>query len=367
MIIPLAASIVVLLVIISFFLSNRGKRSASFCKMLLTGLESGFSLNQILFLYKIGKRVDFENCTTLFRSPSVLDKCIAEVVREAKSTGSETEKGMQKMLSLLYERRRKMDLDQSIKKRGIITTRYIKSGQAISIVSPGIGVFSSKVISNFPQYLVIDFPRAPLVTSTKIEWENKPVTVYFSHANDASYAFSSIILPYESGHTKALLKLKHSDDLVRSQMRKNTRIKCAIPARLYIMEDTKNALELESEPGMKCILKNLSCKGAMILIGGKAFVGMKIKIQFVIQGELIAMAGIARGVHYNASKNRSIINFDCTSMDPKMKNDVLAFIYNALPEIQKEYGDSETLEDLLLKDSSNIPDFVTTKHLKNNP
>ena len=331
-IIPIVAVLVVLLIVISVLLSDRGRGFADFCKLLAAGLRSGFSVHQVFFLSRIAKAAGLAKYSSIFKSSAALDKCTAEIIRQAKNASAENRESVQKILSALYECRRKMDLEQSRKKRGIETTRDIKAGQPMYIVFSGAGSFSAKVIENSPACLTVDFPRAPSVMATKIDWNNKPLKVFFYRANDAGYEFHTSVIPLDSGDKRAVLRLKHSDKVARFQMRKSTRVKCSIPAQLYIIKDNASALELESEPGMECVLQDLSDTGAMIFIGSKAFRGMKIKIQFMIQDTLIIMHGTAKAVDYNAAKNTSLIHFECSEMDPKMKNEILAFVYNVSDE-----------------------------------
>ena len=48
------------------------------------------------------------------------------------------------------------------------------------------------------------------------------------------------------------------------------------------------------------------------------------------------MNGIVRKVEYNIEKNQSLLHFECTQIEQSMKNEILAFVYNMLPENEKE-------------------------------
>lgn len=336
MFIPIIGALVVLLAVAAVLLSDKGRGFTDFFRLVITGLESGFSLRQIFLLSKIGKASGLEDSSTLFWSSSALDRCTAEIVRQSKRAGSENERKTQDLLAALYAYRGKMDLEQSRKRRGITTTRDIGVGQPLSIIFSGAGIFSSKVAENSRGCLTIDFPRSSSVMATEIDWNNKPLKVYFWRTDDAGYEFHTKVIPHgHGGDSRAVLRLEHSDKVVRTQLRKSRRKKCSIPAHLYILKSDESAMEVEAEAGMKCVLQDLSETGAMILVGGRATRGMKIKIQFMLQDKLIVMAGAVKAVKQDTAKRASRINFECDLISPEMKNEVLAFVYNVMTEPKK--------------------------------
>ena len=93
----------------------------------------------------------------------------------------------------------------------------------------------------------------------------------FGARGDAGYVFDTVFISDPAYVGKAVLHLAHSNNLVRSQKRKSIRVKCSIYAQMYLIKpgETIDNL-LEPEPGMKCLLEDLSEDGAMVLIGGKS-------------------------------------------------------------------------------------------------
>jgi hypothetical protein len=57
------------------------------------------------------------------------------------------------------------------------------------------------------------------------------------------------------------------------------------------------------------------------------------------------MFGIVRTAEYNEAKNQSLLHFECIHIEPVMKNEVLSFVYNTLPQNEKEVFDAITLTD----------------------
>ena len=330
------AAVFILLAIAALLLSRGGSGVSVFFGL----LAAGFSASEALFLRKVAKAAGIADLSAILRSSDALDKCIAAIVRQSRHSGAESDKKMQDVLSSLYDCRRKMELDKFRKKPGIATSRDIMPGQPLRVIYSGVGSFSSKVIENLSACLVVDLPRAPSVMSTSIDWINKPLKVFFHRADDAGYVFFTSVMPHERGEKRAVLRLKHVDKLDRFQMRQNIRVDCSIPAQAYILERQMNAKEMESEPGIECVLQNISDTGAKILAKGTVSRGARIKLQFMIQDEPVVMAGIAKEANYNAARGTSIVNFECNTIDPEMKNTVLAFAYNVLPK-DEEISDGE--------------------------
>ena len=330
------AAVFILLVIGALILSRGGSSVSVFFKL----LGAGFTASQVSFLRKTAKSSGFIDLSELLRSPAELDKCTAFIVKQVRHNGTESDKKMQDVLSSLYECRRKMDLDDSRKKPGLATSRDIKPGQPLRIIFSGMGNFSSKVIENSSDGLIIDLPRAPSVMATSIDWDNKQLKVFFHRVNDAGYVFFTSVIPNEPGEKRAVLRLRHVNRLDRFQMRQNTRAKCSIPAQAYILSVGMSEREMESESGIKCVLQDLSGTGAMFLAKAQVSRGARIKLQFMIQDEPIIMAGIAKEANYNDAKNTTVVNFECTSIDPAMRNMVLALVYNVLPK-REEIADTD--------------------------
>ncbi len=350
---------VILLVVVAVMMTDKGSRIKEFFRFAMTGLDSGFSLPQILMLGRIGKTAGVEDLTSLFWSVAALDSCISQIVQFTKSTGTENDPQNQKILTQLYDYRTKIELDQSQKKHGLDSTRDIAVGQRVRILLRGTGLFSSKVIRNGPRHLVLEFPMGTRVSGSAVEWVNKKISVYFWRHDDAGYVFDTAVVPDPTGSGNAVLYLAHSYMLVRSQKRRSIRVKCSIYAQLYIIRpgdpiDTA----LEPEPGMKCLLEDLSEDGAMILIGGKAEKGMKIKLQFMLRDVLIVMGGVIKAVDFNHDTNQSRIHFESEELNSRMRNAILTFVYNVLPEEQKEELDAIRLseEDGIIEAESAEPE-----------
>ncbi|MBR6193085.1 MAG: PilZ domain-containing protein, partial [Treponema sp.] len=85
---------------------------------------------------------------------------------------------------------------------------------------------------------------------------------------------------------------------------------------------------------------DISEDGALIRVGGAGKSNVRIKLQFDLNGSFIMMYGVVRGVEYNKDIEQSRLHFECTHIDATMKNAILAFVYNVLPENEKEINEA---------------------------
>lgn len=346
-IVALIFIVVLFLVIISLLMTEQGKEIRDFISFFTSGIDAGFKPDQLFFLGKIGRGLKIEHLSSMFKSLSTFDRCMSEIVLRSRQTGSENDSTTQHLLSRLYTFRTKIELDQSLKKHGLKSTREINAGQRIRILLRGMGVFSSKVLRNGPRSITIEYPVGVANRpATSIEWSGRAVNVYFWRQGDAGYVFDTVFISDAAYAGKAVLHLAHSNNLVRSQKRKSIRVKCSIYAQMYLIKpgETIDNL-LEPEPGMKCLLEDLSEDGAMVMIGGKAVKNIRMKLQFMIHDVLIVMAGTIRAVEYNKETQQSRIHFDSGELNPRMKNAILTFVYNVLPEEEKEELDAIRLTE----------------------
>ena len=198
-------------------------------------------------------------------------------------------------------------------------------------------MFTSEIVGN-GNFLVINVPRQKnLIPLPGEEWVGRVISVYLWRKGDARYVFDTTVTQNGLFLGKSSLFLKHSSNLVRTQKRKAVRVKCQIYGMLYIIKKDKvDVTAIETHNGFRCLIEDISEAGALIRIGGKGVQNVKIKLQFNIQNKLILMVGVVRTVEYNEAENQSLLHFECTHIDTTMKNEILKFVYNMLPESEKE-------------------------------
>lgn len=327
---------VTFLIIILVILTAMGAVYTAFKQRInffITGLDSGFSISEISLLWQAAELCSLEQPTSLYYSLPSLTKCMTQI---SNMTNTDNSQKNQLIMTKLFDYRTKIQ-NEADDKKGMTTTHSLEKGQTLRIILPGKGVFTSEIVGN-GNFLVINVPRQKnLIPFPGEEWVGRVISVYLWRKGDARYVFDTTVTQNGLFLGKSALFLKHSSNLVRTQKRKAVRVKCQIYGMLYIIKKDKvDVTAIETQNGFRCLIEDISEAGALIRIGGKGVQNVKIKLQFNIQNKLILMVGVVRTVEYNEAENQSLLHFECTHIDTTMKNEILKFVYNMLPESEKE-------------------------------
>jgi c-di-GMP-binding flagellar brake protein YcgR len=309
----------------------------------ITGLDSGFSFSEISLLWTAAELCNLEQPTALFYSLPALTKCMTQI---SNMTSADNSDKNQLIMTKLFNYRTKIQ-NEADDKKGMTTTHSLDKGQTLRIILPGKGVFASEIVGN-GNFLVINVPRQKnLIPYTGEDWVGKVISVYLWRKGDARYVFDTTVTQSGLFLGKSALFLKHSSNLVRTQKRKSVRVKCEIYGMLYIIKKDKvDVNAIETQNGFRCLIEDISESGALIRIGGKGVQNVKIKLQFNVHNKLILMVGIVRTVEFNEEQNQSLLHFECTHIETAMRNEVLKFVYNMMPENEKEVMEAlEQTED----------------------
>lgn len=314
-------------------------------KFYTKGMDSDFKLGEINTLWKLAKKTKLEEPISLFLSINVLNDCIAQIITEAKKNNTENSYQTQQFLSKLYKYRTRIALDHEGKK-GLDDTRSLDAGQRLRIILPGKGVFASVVLNNGRE-LVVSLPRQEdkknkrFVVLEGEMWEDHHISVYFWRKGDAGYAFDTEVFGAGVFQGQDCLFLRHSSKLDRAQKRQSVRCVCNIYAQMYMIKsEVVDYNAVDTEEGYRCLLEDISEDGAMIRIGGIGKANARIKLQFQLQDTFIMMYGVIRAVEYNKVIDQSRLHFECTHIDPTMRNAILSYVYNVIPENEKEINEA---------------------------
>ncbi len=307
-----------------------------------TGLDNGFKLSEIHLLWKLAKDADLENPHTLYVSLPALNQAIAVISLKAKNDNSDNDSEIQTFLSKLYKFRTKLELDHENKKT-LESTKYLDKGQRLRVILKGSGVFSSVIVNNGYE-MTIKVPVQDGIAKVPAEnWVDRNVSVYLWRKRDAHYVFDTRVTNHGIFLGQPVIFLAQTNQLLRTQKRKSVRTTCEVDAQLYFLPaDNIDYNAVEQETGYRCIVEDVSEDGAMIRVGGQGQPNARIKLQFYLNNDLIVMFGIIRAVEYNAKINQSRLHFECLHINNEMKNSILSFVYNVLPENEKEVFDALT-------------------------
>ena len=305
------------------------------------GLDSNFKFAEISTLWKLSKKAKLDDPIALYVSLSEFNNCILKYIEDEKAKGTDKSFQTQQFLTKLYDYRTRIALDTD-GKRGLESTKSLNLGQKLRIILPGKGVFSAKVLSNGNDLIV----TRPVQEDKKNHRFNMPecemwighsVSIYFWRKGDAGDVFDTTV--FEAGIFQGhdCLFMRHSDKLDRIQKRQSIRCECNIYAQMYIIKTAVvDYNTVNTEEGYRCLLEDISEDGALIRIGGVGKSNVQIKLQFNLNDTFIMMYGVVRAVEYNKDIDQSRLHFECTHIEPAMKNAVLSYVYAVIPQDQKE-------------------------------
>ena len=332
-------TILVIIIIVSgvlvlvFSKSNKDKKK-SWIQFFAKGKDAGFSFKEIELLRRLAVKSALADPSALFWSQNQLDMCIRNMVRTTRLAGG-GDQGTHDFLSKLYDYRKKIEMEKPKVKNGINSSRQIDEGQPLRVLANGQGVFPSKVVKNIGQYLTIARPNSPKL-ATSFTWTGLKISVYFWRDNDAGYVFDSDVQDEVFSKGSPSLKISHSENLLRTQKRRSIRIKTHKAAFLYVLDSDEPSTDVEMNPGFKCFVEDISDCGCAVLIGGKAAIGLRIKVQFILNSMPICISGTVRSLDFQEDVNKSLLHIEADPMPIETRNQILGEVFGMLPEEDDE-------------------------------
>jgi c-di-GMP-binding flagellar brake protein YcgR len=178
-----------------------------------------------------------------------------------------------------------------------------------------------------------------------MSWNGQRISVYFWREDDAGYVFDSDVQDEVFSKGLSSLKIVHGNSLFRTQKRKSVRLKLHKAAFLYLVGEDDPPDKIETVPGIKCFLEDLSDGGCAISVGGKANVGLRLKVQFVLDNSPIGMIGTVRSIDHNEAANRSVLHVEADRLTPENRNKIMGEVFGMLPEDEEEDLPFRLLDD----------------------
>lgn len=320
------------LVIGIIYLNKAGGLKFPWVSFYAKGRESGFSMHEINLLRKVAVENRLSNPTSLFWSTKQLDRSIRGTMTRFRSEGVLNEPQNADFILKMFEFRSKVELELPKYKLGIKSSRKLPVHQRITVTLSGVGTYGAQIVENLRRYMAISYPEGPTLPPG-FSWKGQKVQIYFWRVDDAGYIFESKVLEDYSEQQYPILHVSHSDDLVRSQKRSSVRVNVKKPAFLYPLKNISQANENEEKQvGLRCRLQDVSAGGAAITIGGRAKVGLAVKLQFSLGSGTIVMCGTVKGVTFDQKRNQSLLHLQAVDLSSKQKNTILSYVYNIFGE-----------------------------------
>ncbi len=324
--------IVIIGVLALILLRRAGGGRFPWVQFYLKGRESGFVIREINLLRRVSIEAKLDNPTALFWSIKQLDRSIKTIIIKYRARQQEQDPEYNNLLAKLFELRKRVEFDQPKYKVGIKSSRKIVPKQHLRITLPGLGPFSSMVVENLTRYLAVSHPQGPKLPEG-FSWKSQKIGIYFWRKEDAGYYFQAKVLDDFLDRKYPILHIAHSENLVRAQKRHSIRVETDLPAELYPLKTIDQGGDTpEGGAGLRCRIADLSEGGVAILIGGKAKVGLPLKVQFYLGDSLVILTGVVKGVNFDQLKNRSLVHVQAAPPSVLVRNRIHIYVYNLFGE-----------------------------------
>ncbi|MDC7219692.1 MAG: PilZ domain-containing protein [Spirochaetales bacterium] len=294
------------------------------------GKDAGFKWNEISLLWKAAVLAEVDVPTKIYFSLDELDNCINIINRKygVLDRKNHSDPAIRELVGKLFDYRKKVEFSKPRYKRGLKTTRDIPLNQFMKIRTSEAGIHTTTVCGNTDTYVVISYPKGEPVP-IGFTWRGRVLNIYFWRDNDAGYFFQSRLIDSYKDSDNKYFRMAHTDHLLRSQKRRSVRAEAQFAAQMYRFKSTASFNnDIETNPGLFCVITDVSEDGAAVRVGGRGKKGMALKLQFKIRENLIVVNGVVKSVNYNYDKDQSILHIELMPLEESAKFAVLSYVYD---------------------------------------
>jgi c-di-GMP-binding flagellar brake protein YcgR len=341
---PLLILLFCLLLGILFATSSKKGGSGNWIQFFAKGKEAGFTIKDMEQLKQIAATCQIQDPVSIFKSQKQFEIVIRSLVKTLHLSGEYNNPVTQLFLSRLFEYYKQIEMQSAENKTKITTSRQISEGQPLRVLVAGTGVYKSEVVKNTSNYIAISRPVNSSATSS-MEWFGLKISIYFWREEDAGYVFDSEVIDEVFSKGISSLKIEHNDSLFRTQKRKSMRVKFQKPAFLYLVNDADNPHRLEKSAGLRVMLEDISDSGCAFKVLGQVTIGLRLKVQFLLDKIPVCVPGTVRSVDYYQESNTTVVHMEADALPLGTRNYILCEVFNLLPEDDEDELPFRVLED----------------------
>ena len=334
-----------------FMRSQKEKSSGSWLQYFSKGKEEGFTIKELEQIRRFMVNSSIKDPSSIFTSQKNLETCIRSVINALRASGESDNPYMQSFLSRLFDYCKEVEIKNAEKKTTITNSRLISEGQALRVLVPGTGVFKSEVVKNTANYLTISRPVNAKMTAS-MQWNSISISIYFWREDDAGYVFDTGVVDEVFSKGISSLKVEHNDSLFRTQKRKSLRIKYHKPAFVYMLDENE-LHNMETAPGLRCMLEDISDTGCAFTVNGQATVGLRLKLQFSLSKTPLCMPGTVRSVDYNSESDKSLVHMEAERLPVVTRNQIMCEVFDMLSDDDDDELPFRVLEEEILSGKPN--------------
>lgn len=309
-----------------------GRNVGAWMKFNVKGKELGFKLGELQLLFRTAQRMGMDDPQTLLWSNKALDRCLQAIFWQNLKQGSLNRKEVEDFLFRLMQYRQGLEMGRPRYRNGLMSTRSLAPGQALKLMVPHVGMYTTRIVLQNRNYLEIELPKGRQSPSG-FTWKNSQVDVYFWRKDDAGYYFDSKILNSPDRTAAPHLFMNHSESLIRTQKRASVRIKLMQDAWLSPLRSPDDANEkFENQGGYLVRLLDISDSGAAVLVRGILEAGFLVRLRTVLGDLPIVLCGEIKAVNVNKEKHYSVLHIEAIPPSRAMRIRILAYVLGVTRE-----------------------------------
>lgn len=309
-----------------------GKNIAAWMKFNVKGKELGFRLGELQLLFNTAQRMGMDDPQTLLWSNRALDRCLQAIFWQNLKQGTLDQKAVEDFLFRLMQYRQGLEMGRPRYRNGLMSTRSLAPGQALKLMVPHVGMYTSRIMIQNRSYLEIELPKGRQ-TPSGFSWKNAQIEVYFWRKDDAGYYFDSKVLNSPDRSVSPRLFLNHSESLIRTQKRASVRIKIMQDAWLSPLRSPEDATEkFDKTSGYLVRLLDISDSGAAVLVRGILEAGFLVQLRTYLSDLPVVLCGEIKAVNINREKHYSVLHIEAIPPSRAMRIRILAYVLGVTRE-----------------------------------
>ena len=180
----------------------------------------GLTQLQVRLLEDIAKRYKVPSPINFFTNPKIFNTTMKKAIVDYEN-GSYAPQVRESYKMALFNVKQKLDRYSGIKK-SFNTTRQLKNGLNITLVSDSKIRYQSHIVANLKDSVCVSLPQQP--DGNFIRWKKwQPLEVSFWEKGDKGFAFKTKVMGYSNVKNETCIMLQHSNSLSQSQQRRYPR------------------------------------------------------------------------------------------------------------------------------------------------
>lgn len=299
------------------------------------GRREGFTFKDIRFLKNITLQANLERPQSIFWSTRQLNRCLRPAIQKINADEEMAQERKALMIGKLLELRKKAEFNLPKYKRRIRDTRVLLPRQRLVVREKSYGTFVSWIIEANRKYLVVSLPSGR-PGWMELRWVGKRIHVYFWRRDDAGYVFESKVMEQIFHEEYPLLYVNHSNNLIRSQLRKSIRIDTDIRVEFYpLVYSTVDGIKKAFIPKTPRIGKivDLSDSGCCMIASKLLKKHDRLKIDFcLVEGKRIVVLASVVNVTNTSDKRVKKYHLMFSKIGTHSRNNILLYVYNIFGE-----------------------------------